>query len=236
MSLPLDLLIHAANVLYLVAFMVRDILWFRILAVVAAACLMSYFYFRPDPLTASIYWNLVFTAVNIYWIGRLLLERRPLILSAAEQRLCELVFRTMTPREMIKLLKLGTWESAKVGECFVERDKPLNRLMVIYSGRACAEVDGRNVTELHPGHFIGSISYVTEEAAPANVVAIEPTRYMSWPKSKLKDFMRKNPDLHSALTSTLAVDLTRWLQATWTRGASQDVTRTDHGRLLQGTE
>jgi CRP-like cAMP-binding protein len=119
------------------------------------------------------------------------------------------------------MLKLATWEDAEAGECFVERDKPLNRLMVIYSGRACAEVDGRNVTELQPGHFIGSISYVTEEAAPANVVAIEPTRYVSWQKSKLKDFMSENPDLHSALKSTLAIDLTRWLQATWARGASR---------------
>jgi hypothetical protein len=236
MSFPLDLLIHAANVLYLFAFMVRDTLWFRILAVVAAACLVSYFYFRRDPLMVPIYWNLVFTAVNIYWIGRLLLERRPLKLSAAEQRLCELVFRTMTPREMITLLKLATWESAKAGECFVERDKPLKRLMVIYSGRACAEVDGRNMTELQPGRFIGSISYVTEETAPANVVALEPTRYVSWPKSKLKDFMTKNPDLHSALKSTLAVDLTRWLQATWARGARQDATTTDYERLLHGTK
>src|SRR3546814_2600399 len=81
--------------------------------------------------------------------------------------------------------------------------------MVIYSGKACAEVDGRNVTELQPGHFIGSISYVTEETSPANVVAIEPTCYVSWPKSKLKDFMNKNPDLHSVLKSTLAIDLTR---------------------------
>jgi CRP-like cAMP-binding protein len=131
---------------------------------------------------------------------------------------------------MIKLLKLATWESAEAGERFVERDKPLNRLIVIYSGKACAEVDGRNVTELQPGQFIGSISYVTEETAPANVVAIEPTRYVSWPKSKLKDFMNKNPDLHSALKSTLAIDLTRWLQATWARGTSQNATRTDHGR------
>jgi hypothetical protein len=35
MSFQIDLLIHAANVLYLFAFMVRDILWLRILAVVA---------------------------------------------------------------------------------------------------------------------------------------------------------------------------------------------------------
>jgi CRP-like cAMP-binding protein len=60
-----------------------------------------------------------------------------------------------------------------------------------------------------------------------NIVATEPTRYVSWPKSKLKDFMSKNPELHSALKSTLAIDLTRKLQATLARGTSQDVTRID---------
>ena len=46
MTIPLELLIHAANVLYLFAFLVRDILWLRILTVVAALCLVPYFYFR----------------------------------------------------------------------------------------------------------------------------------------------------------------------------------------------
>ena len=41
----------------------------------------------------------------------------------------------------------------------------------------------------------------------SQATAFEPTRYVSWPKSKLKDFMNKDPDLHSALKSTLA-DLT----------------------------
>ncbi len=220
MSFQFDLLIHAANVLYLFAFMVRDILWLRILTVVAASCLVPYFYFLPVPLMTPLYWNLAFAALNIFWIVRLLLERRPVKLSEEEQRLCELVFRTMTPREMIKILKLASWQSAVAGECFVERGKPLDRLMVIYSGKACVEVDGKNVTELQPGQFIGSISYVTEETAPANIVSLEPTRYVSWPKSKLQDFMKKNPDLHTALKTTLAIDLTRWLQATWARQTS----------------
>ena len=138
-------------------------------------------------------------------------------LSAEEQRLCELVFRTMTPRAMIKILKLASWENAAAGECFVTRGQRLDRLMVIYSGKACVEVDGRNVTELQPGQFIGSISYVTQETAPANIVSIEPTRYVCWSKSELKDFMNKNPDLHTALKTTLAIDLTKWLQGTWAR-------------------
>src|SRR6202041_3997336 len=102
-------------------------------------------------------WSLVFTALNIYWIVRLFLERAPMKLSTDEQRLCELVFRTMSPREMIPLFKLATWEVAETGECFVKMYKPAGRLMEIYSGRACAEVDGLRATELEPGKFIGSI-------------------------------------------------------------------------------
>ena len=107
MNFNFELLIHAANVLYMFAFMVRDILWLRLLTVVAATCLIPYFYFRPEPLMAPIYWNLAFTALNIFWIVRLLLERRPVKLSEEEQRLCELVFRTMRPREMPATVRLA---------------------------------------------------------------------------------------------------------------------------------
>src|ERR1700749_5112587 len=164
MSFRVDLLIHAANVLFLAAYMVRDILWLRILTVVATICLIPYYYVRPEPMMVPIYWSLVFAALNIYWVVRLVLERAPMRLTADEQRLCELVFRTMTPREMMALLKLATGKDAEPGECFIEQHKPLDRLMVIYSGRACAEVDGLRVTELEPGRFIGSIDYVTQQA------------------------------------------------------------------------
>ena len=226
MSFRFDLLIHAANMLFLVSYMVRDILWLRILTVIATLCLIPYYFTRPEPMMVPIYWSLVFAALNVYWIVRLLLERAPMRLNSDEQRLCELVFRTMSPREMITLLKLATWEHAETGECFVERHKPSNRLMVIYSGRACAEVDGLRVTELEPGQFIGSIDYVTQETAPADILAIEPTRYVSWPKLELKDFMRRNPELHSALKSTLAIDLARWIQASWAREANNGIERT----------
>ena len=98
-----DFLIHAANVLYLFSYMVRDILWLRMLTVVAASCLLPYFYFQPEPLMIPIYWNLVFTALNLFWIVRLFQERRPVKLSDEERRLCELVFRTMSPREKDRL-------------------------------------------------------------------------------------------------------------------------------------
>ena len=217
MNFPLEVLINTANVLYLFSYMVRDILWLRTLTVIAALCLMPYFYFQSVPLMTPIYWNIGFTILNIFWIVLLLLERRPIRLNPKEERLCELVFRTMTPREMMRILELATWKIANVDECFVDHGSKLDELIVIYSGKACVRINGEAVAEILPGQFIGSINYVTEETAPADIVALESTCYITWPKAKLKSFMGKNTELHTALQKTLAIDLARSLQTAWAR-------------------
>ncbi len=67
------------------------------------------------------------------------------------------------------------------------------------------------------GRFIGGISFITDETSPTNVVALEPNRYFCWPKSKLKRYLTKNPELHAAIQATLGIDLTKRLHDTWTR-------------------
>lgn len=213
----MDILIHSANVIYLVSYLMREILWLRVFTVIAAVCLMAFFYFRPVPEMTPIYWNVLFVLLNVYWIVLLILERRPVTLSADERRLCELVFRTITPREMIKLLKLGAWDRAEEGACFVGQGSVLNRLIVIYSGKACIMVDGKSVAELHPGQFIGSISFNTDDTARRDIVALEPTRYVSWPKAKLKKYLEENPELNAAIQVTLSSDLSRMLRQSWSR-------------------
>lgn len=213
----MEYFINVANVLYLFSYLVRDILWLRILTVVAASCLIPYFYFRPEPLMTAIYWNLLFTALNFYWIVRLILERRPVHLTGNDLRLYQLVFRCLTPREMQQLLKLGRWESAEPGECFIAQGSELDRLMVICAGRAQVMTDGKAVDELGDGQFIGGIPFITEQAAPANVVAVEKTWYMSWLKPELKKFLAAKPELHTALQMTLGFDLTKRLESFYAR-------------------
>ena len=74
----MDLLIHSANVLYLVAYVIRDILWLRVFTIIAASCLACYLYFLPEPLLTAVYWNLLFILLNLYSVGRLIVERRPM--------------------------------------------------------------------------------------------------------------------------------------------------------------
>jgi len=73
----MEVLIHSANVIYLVSYVMRDILWLRVFTVIAAACLILYFYFLPNPLLTPVYWNILFIILNVFWIARLFLERRP---------------------------------------------------------------------------------------------------------------------------------------------------------------
>lgn len=215
----MDSFIHISNVLYLFSYSMRDILWLRILTVGAASFMIPYFYFQPEPLYPPIFWNLVFMSLNIFWIVRLLLERMPVTLSEDEQRLCQIAFRTLTPREMKKILKLSSWENAEPGECFVSRNEPLENLILIYSGKADVELDGRKLGELNAGQFIGELSYFTDEVAAANVIATQSTRYVSWPRARLKKYLDSNSDLRAAFQIILGSVMAKRLKDSWIRAA-----------------
>ena len=211
----MEYFVHIANVLYLFSYSMRDMLWLRILTIAAACFMLPYFYFQPEPLYPPIFWNLVFMALNIFWIVRLFLERRPVKLSDDELQLCQIAFRTLSPREIKKLLKLSTWEDAMPGECFVSMDEPLEKLILIYSGKADVELDGKIVGKLDAGQFIGELSYFTDEVSAANVVATEATRYVSWPKDRLKSYLDKDADLRAAFQIILGSVLAKRLKGSW---------------------
>jgi hypothetical protein len=212
----LEVLVNAGNLMYLFSYSVRDILWLRVLTVIGGLCLLPYYYLQPEPLMAPIYWNIVFMAINSYWITRLLLERRPVQLDTDEQRLYQLAFRTLTPREALNLFKLGTWRSSASGERLVKQGEAVDSLSILLSGRATAEASGRVVAEIGKGQFVGGIASFTEKkVAPIDITTTEPTRMMTWPKAVLRKVIEKNPDLGLAIEMALSVDMTRLLTDTW---------------------
>jgi hypothetical protein len=205
-------LLHAANVLYLLSYLVKDILWLRLLTVVAGVLLMTWALVQPQPLWASVAWNALFLAINLYQSWLLILERRPVRLSERETLLYRLAFRTLTPREFVKLLAIGRWEEAVADTRIVERARGLDRLMVIASGRMGVKVADR-IVELGEGRFVGEMSFISGEAPTADVVAIDAIRYVSWPKTELKTFLAQHPPLRAAWQAVLGADLVSKLRA-----------------------
>jgi len=202
-----DYLVHFSNILLLVSYSVRDILWLRWFAVAAAITNMPYFLLQPTVLWPPILWALVFTAINLYQISRIYLERRPVVLSEDEQKLYDLGFRSLRPREFVSLALVGEWKSAAPGEKILSEGEPVTRLCIAITGRAEARKQGQRVGVIEPGHIIGTTFAITGAQSPVDVTFTEPARFMSWPIAGLRGFVDKRPDLRVTLQGLVSRDL-----------------------------
>jgi hypothetical protein len=71
----MDILINAANILYVVAYFTTDMLRLRLLTLFAAGCLAVYFASQPVPLWNVVGWNGFFIGLNLWQLLRLLQRR-----------------------------------------------------------------------------------------------------------------------------------------------------------------
>jgi hypothetical protein len=204
--------IHVANAIYLCSYLVKDILWLRVLTLVAGLVLLGYYAWMPMPVWAAIGWNIAFSAVNLWQIQLLLRERRPVTLRPDELRLYQLAFRRLTEREFAKLLAIGQWREVGAGERLVRRGEALHRLIVLVSGRVRVEADGKTLAELRAGCLVGEMSFVTGGAPQADVVAMEPTRTVSWQDEVLRKLLDTSVELRAAVQQVIGEDLIAKLQ------------------------
>ena len=79
----MEFMIYVANGMYVASYFMKDILHLRILSVVAASCLIAYFYWRAEPMMTVVYWNLFFVGVNTFQVARICWNRRPMRALAA---------------------------------------------------------------------------------------------------------------------------------------------------------
>jgi CRP-like cAMP-binding protein len=202
-----DYLVHFSNLLMLASYSVRDILWLRWFAVAAALTNIPYFLLQGTVLWPPILWALVFTAINLYQITRLYLERRPVVLSHDEQKLYDLGFRSLRPREFVSLSLVGEWKTANAGEKVVTEGEPVSCLCIPINGSADVHKQGERIGTLRPGDIIGTSLAFTGERSPVEVTFNEPARYMSWSLPNLRGFVDKRPDLRVTLQGLVNRDL-----------------------------
>jgi CRP-like cAMP-binding protein len=204
---PIDYLVHFSNILLLVSYSVRDILWLRWFAVAAALTNMPYFLLQKTILWPPILWAIVFTAINLFQIARIYLERRPVVLSTDEKRLYELGFQSLRPREFLSLALVGEWKNATAGEKVLTEGEPVAALCIPITGDIEVRKGGKRVGEFHPGNIIGTSLALTGSHSPVEATFTGPGRYMRWPLESLRIFMDKRPELRVTLQALVNRDL-----------------------------
>jgi hypothetical protein len=74
-STAMEILINAANILYVTAYFTMDMLRLRVLTLTAACCLAVYFYSQPVPMLNVVAWNVFFIMLNMSQVVRLVMAR-----------------------------------------------------------------------------------------------------------------------------------------------------------------
>ncbi len=202
---------HLSYSLVALAFLLRDILLLRIVAIVASVCNITYA-IGSDPINLiAAFWQSVFTIINVAWSIRLIYERRSVRFSEEERELYQSLFRSFTALEFMKLIRISKWHKAEPGQALTELGEEPEDVMLIYNGEIEAELpDGRN-PRYRDGTFVGEISFIKGGSATATVRTVVPTRYVSWPKEELRKLLKRNPAMASTLQSVFTEDLTKKL-------------------------
>jgi hypothetical protein len=203
----IDYFIHAANILLLLAYSVREILWLRVLAVASSLAAIPYFFLQPTPLWAAFGWSVLFAGINVFQAWRLLVERRPVKLTAEEEEVRKLVFRDFPPKKVLQVIGVGTWVSASPGERLIEAGKPLESLSLIVRGKVHVTHEGRPLGALGPGEIVGSALLLSGARAEVDAVTAEATRTIRWNAATLDRYLDANPDTRNLFQRHLARDL-----------------------------
>jgi hypothetical protein len=203
--------IHAGNILLLVAYSVRDILWLRLFAVASALIALPYFALQPTPLWVPIGWSVLFAGINLFQSCRLFMERRPVKLTVEEEDVRKLAFEGLQPRKVLQVLSIGSWTTVEAGERLIERGKSVEAVSLIIRGRVQVTSEERVLGELVAGNLVGSALLLSGIPADVDAVASEPVRAMRWDVGTLERYLAANPETRIIMQRHLARDLTKKL-------------------------
>ena len=199
---------HLAFGLIAFSFLVKDILWLRIVSIVASLFSVFYNWVIPvEPMWIPIGWNFVFVALNLYHIAVIMYEKRPVDMSPKHKELYETMFKNMTPVEFLKITKIADWIHFKSKESITQKGHTVPTLNLIYNGTVDVIVDDKKVAELKDGQFVGEMSFLTEKPATATCVVKYDTECLVWKQEQFKDLLKRNPSLYFTIQSLLSAQV-----------------------------
>ena len=199
---------HLAFGLIAFSFLVKDILWLRVVSILASLFSIFYNYVIPlEPMWIAVGWNIVFVMVNLYHIGVIIYEKRPVQMNPKDKELYETLFEDLSPVEYLKISKVSQWKKFKSGEIIITQDSLVKDLILIYNGTVDVVVDKKKVAELKDGQFVGEMSFLTEKPATATCVVRHDCECLVWKQPEFKDLLKRNPSLYYTIQSLLSNQL-----------------------------
>jgi CRP-like cAMP-binding protein len=204
---PTDLIGALSYAIIAISYLMTNIFWLRIAAVIGMFIEIAYFRMSGGDLKVGIGWDLIFIAINLYQLFLLVRERAELRLPEKDAHLLRTAFSGLNDSQIAKLLRASDWKDVLPGEKLTRQDATVDALYFLCSGRASVVVNNSFVTYLDKGSFIGEMAYLTGNLAAATVVIDEPSRILVLSKALMAKITGADDQISGIIHQLLGRDL-----------------------------
>lgn len=209
----MDPLLHAANLLLLLALSARGMLLLRGLHIAASLLFLAYASLQPVPVWPSVAWNLLFGAINLRQGWLAILARRPPAFTAEEQRICHShAFVDLPLHPVRRLLDAGQWVQETEATQLTTGGQPTAHLWLIADGQVDLRALHGPARTLGPGDFLGDAAFLRHGHASSDAVAATPLRFVRWHSAELRRACERDPALADVVQRALGRGLARALE------------------------
>jgi len=224
------ILFNTANMIFLLAFMAKKIVWLRLLTITGMMVSIPYYlYFLEAPMWNNIFWVNTYALINLVMLFIIYLESRPVKLSDLEQKIYDLTFKSLEPRVFKKLIDHGSLEELQPEVVLVNRDSELDSLMLVVEGEAEVVLKHGEHLIIPTGGFIGEQSYITGGKTSADVTSgKEATMILRWNSEVLRKYLVGKETLKDNLDLIFTADLIHKL-----KGMEEDIDEIRHSQDLK---
>lgn len=199
---------NISYILLAASYLVINMVWLRVLAVLALALEAVYLFAGSDkPLMIGVVWSLVFLGINLVQLALIFHEKIKSRLNAEERMLREWIFPSLGNVDFRKLLAVSQRNDIAKGTYLVKQGERLGQLHVITQGVAQVLANEMVVATLRERSMVGEVSFFRDDVATASVVAQTDLRVLSISRQQLRKLMKVSDSLHRALHESIGRDL-----------------------------
>jgi hypothetical protein len=210
---PQDLVGNASYVLLAASYLVTNIYWLRLLAIVALTTEAVYFYLAGDrQLWVGILWAGVFNAINIVQLLLLARARLKVRMTDEEKTLHSSIFGKLEKLDFSRILAVGSFEEFPRGTELTSQGRAVESVHLLLSGHARVVVDSAVIAGLSAGDFVGEMAYIGSCTASATVITEERCRSFRVGIDDLRALTLKHDKIEAAMNARFSIDLARKLR------------------------
>ena len=217
-----DLVGLAGFGLITVQWLMDDVLVLRSFGLASCASMVIFNLCRKPPVMLPVYFNVLFIAVNGYFIARIVDERRDVELCGDAALLWESALSDSgLPRKAVQaLVEAGDVVVLEPGEVRAREGAPRrNRAAVVLQGELSVDAKGEHLAEIPVGDVVGEFGFMKKRGAedPFEHVSTScggraPCRLISWEYDALDDHVASRPATRRAVEELFAKKLIEKLE------------------------